>query len=556
MGYQKGLEQKILSDIEKLELVFEAANEGFFYMMKNGKTRFYNRSFYESFDIDIANNSLENWKSIVHPDDRAYLQNQIDNQIEKGIDSVVIEYRVINKSGEIKWIEALGKFITDEDQECALIGYHADITVKKAEEEQIERLAFFDPLTKLYNRNYVHKMLDNLLKFNQTGYLIYIDLNNFKSVNTTFGYDAGDAFLIKIAEQLMMALPGNACVARNYVDEYMAILPALSPSDLNVVVDALFEKISAPFTVQDKSILPQYHICIYPIRETDTSPNQILHRAHIMVSFMKSRQQLGIQFYNQDIEYQYLRQLEIEQQLPWSLDKNEIFVVFQPIVETRTGVITSFEALLRWNNSELGFVGPDEFIPVAERNGYINRLGEFVLKEACSFLKERKMEEKSLSVSINLSIIQLYQADYLERTMEIVRESGITCDRLIFEVTESVILQDEILLNKLRSLHENGIKLAIDDFGTGFSSMNSIVNLPIDFLKIDKSLIFELLTNNRTVAIIDMLVTFSHKQRYSIVAEGVETEALRDKLTALQVDRSQGYLFSKPLPRGEALMLL
>lgn len=557
MDLQNKSVQTALNDIQKLELVFEAANEGFFYMTEDGKTRFFNRQFYESFDVDISNNTLDNWKSMVHPDDCAMLQKNIDDHFSSGIDTKVTRYRVINKQGEIIWIEALGKFIRSERGDMsALVGYHADITVQKAEEEKIKKLAFFDPLTKLSNRNHVDKVLKDMLMENQKGYLVYIDIQNFKNINSSFNYEAGDALLSIIADRLRDFMPQADCLARHYVDEFIVILPDLEQSQLDAILETLQNRLSVSIQISEKSVSPKFYICVYPIGDQDETPNQILNKSHIVVSYMKSKQMLGVQYYDQQIEKYYSRLLQIEHHLPLALQKKEMYVHFQPIVNTQNGKVRGFETLLRWHNAELGFIGPDEFIPIAERTEHINALGDFVLSEACQFSKRLEQFETAYSVSVNLSIVQLFQADYVEKTMYLIQKSGADCNLLIFEVTESVILEDQLIIEKLKNLRTFGIRLAIDDFGTGFSSMNSIVTLPIDIIKIDKSLIFRLLTNHQTELMIEMLVVFSHKLNYRVVAEGVETEELRNKLSEMNVDLSQGYLFSRPISSEDAILFL
>lgn len=547
------------NDIQKLELVFDAANEGFFYMTSDGATRFFNKGFYSKFDLNLENSSLENWAQIVHPDDRDAFNDGVVSHLKNQTDSVLAQYRTINKQGKIVWIESLGRYIYNEqDRTAAIVGYHADITERKLEEERIKKLAFHDPLTGLFNRNYAHAFLESLMADGDSGYLIYIDIHHFKNINMTFGYETGDAFLCMIAERLKSVLPSYACIARHYVDEFIVIVPTSESNEIESLIQLIHDDISSSFFIQNTPIMIKSHICIYPIIPAHytvhpVTPDQILHKTHVVVSHMKSNQQVGIQHYNHEIETRYTRQLEIEHHLPWALANKEMYVQFQPVVDNKTGKLKGFETLLRWKNPVLGIVGPDEFIPVAEKNTFINAIGDFVLKSACEFIKQLTAIGGKQSVSVNLSLVQLYQPDYVERTLNIIKDAQVATDRLVLEVTESVTLDKSEYLEKLHFLHKQGIQLAIDDFGTGYSSLNAIIALPVSYLKIDRSLISDLLTSAATTTLIEMVTAYSKRVNYSIIAEGVETEALRAKLIELNVPLSQGYLFSRPLDSIDAL---
>lgn len=541
----------------QLELLFDAANEGFFRMTPDGTTHFYNKKFYSVFDLNLDNNTLDDWMRIMHPDDQVTFLTKVNSQIANKDDMIMTQYRVFDKNGEIVWIEALGKYIPDgQSGEGTLLGYHADITARKLEEERIRHLAFNDDLTGLYNRNHVHGFLKEMLTAGGTGHLIYIDIHRFKNINMTFGYEYGDEFLKMVAERLKQLVPPHACLARNYVDEFIIVLPPHTGLNLDSLVQSIGMDLSSPFYLHETPMLMDYHICIYPLSPVDTEPEQVMHKAHVMVSHMKSNQITGVMTYNKDIEAIHLRQLAIERQLPWALTNKEMTLHYQPIVDTKNRRIKGFEALIRWTNPEIGSVRPDEFIPLAEKSTLINAIGDYVLNEACGFLKKLDSLGYDVGISVNLSIIQLHQPDYVGKTMETIMNHGVKPSQVMLEVTESVALDKSEYHEKLLTLHGHGLKLAIDDFGTGFSSLNAIISLPVSYLKIDRSLITKLMESTETITLVEMLSSYSHKVNYQIVAEGVETEILRDRLSSLDVDLCQGYLFSRPVDEQAAMVLL
>lgn len=537
-----------INDVEKLELVFEVANEGFFYMESNGTTKYFNHAFYEAFDINIQNYQFNDWLNLVHPEDRHLMLAKVDHHFKKMQGTIISQYRVLNKLGEYVWIEAIGKSVVESStNELVLIGYHSDITQRKVSEEQMSQLAFYDPLTGVYNRNKIGLILEEMMQRKQKGHLVYIDINNFKAINAVMGYETGDVFLNMIAKQLKTLIPATGYLARNYGDEFIAVLPSGIDTDIAWFVERLQSDVNMPAWCNERQPFRSARICAYQLNEKDTSAEQVIHKAHLVVSYMKENRLIGLQYYNQAIEDEYFRRLTIEKHIQEAIKRKELYVVLQPILDIKTGVFTSFEALLRWNNEALGMIGPDEFISVAESNGIINDLGQFVLSEVCVFLKWLESHGFNHSVTINVSPVQLKQDLFVERTLNCLEAHNVSHSKLIIEVTESTTLEGgSEVIDKLKYLHDQGIRLAIDDFGTGYSSLNSIVSLPIDFIKIDKTLILKLLENTRTVNLIEMLVVYSHKANYHVVAEGIETEELHHKVKSLGIDYGQGYLFGKP----------
>lgn len=536
--------------------IFDIARDGYFYMNNEGIHTLYNENFYNQFGLtnNFAGIHFKDWLDRVHKEDRQSLLEAIGMQQQGSTEKLVSRYRVLSAENEYLWIESIGHTIKDaQGQFEALIGYHTALSESAIKAESVSDLAYKDVLTGLYNRNKAVEFMESLKKTHHNGYLLYIDIENFKSINTLLGYEIGDEVIVYISQILQGICPEDFILARNYGAEFM-IMCSETTSDVAELAQKVLGHVQAPIWMMDKYLTFDAKICIYPIRKDETHSDRIIQKAQMMISAMKGQEE-SILFYDQQIELQYTRKLNIDRLMRGGLSKHEFYVIYQPIYNINTGNVEGFEALLRWYNELLGYVTPDEFIPIAEKNHTIYDLGNFVLANACRFIKEMTTETFMPYVSVNVSPIQLNQPFYLDNTLQIIDSCGAARNQIVIEVTESVTLEESGVnkLEILKQLNKEGLKLAIDDFGTGYSSLNSIITLPLSYLKIDKSLVQGSNTNPESLAMIELLVTFSNRTNYKIIAEGIEDKSVHDAMRDIGITCGQGFLYSKPLTKGQLM---
>ncbi|MGD9678360.1 MAG: EAL domain-containing protein [Vulcanibacillus sp.] len=555
LSYIEELE-KYKNDIEKLKIIFEASNEGFFYMDNKNNVHFYNTNFYESFDIDLKNSTLMDWNSLINPEDRAVLESSVDMQRVNKIDVVKTRYRVKNKFNEYVWIEAIGKLILNNENEVEyMVGSHTDFTERKKNEDKILYMAYHDELSGLYNRNKISEVLTKELKSpSGAGYFLYIDIKNFNLLNDIMDYHAADEVIKIIANRLLLVTPAKSYIARNYSDEFIILINNKYIESIKDLTQNILDNIRLPISIYGRIIKLDVRIGVlsYPMKEKDSET--IILDAKKVISMIKDKNILGISYYDGELQKSHLRKLNIERCLLNALSNKEIYLNFQSIVDLKTGKVNGFEALLRWNNSELGNVYPDEFISIAEKSLLINDLGDFVLEEACIFGAKLDKMGINVTISINVSPIQLQEIGYVTKVLNTISRTGFYKNSVYLEITESTALDlNEIVINNLRDLHLEGLKISIDDFGTGYSSINSIISLPISQLKVDRSLINKADNSIEVMKLIELLVSYSHVLKYEIVAEGIETDIMLSKILGAEVDCGQGFLFSKPLLSEEII---
>lgn len=537
------------NDSERLKILFEVAKEGLFFLDSSLKLRFYNNGFYGAFNIDAESCSLEEWLDLVHEKDKECLVDDLRKAVRGKVERTAIEYEVRCGNGDYIWIEAAVKNVFDgAGNFLYMIGSHTDITERRRREENIKYLAYHDELTGLYNRNKIVELLDYMIMEGQEGYFIYVDLKNFRSINDVVNFEAGDTVLKAIGENMMKVLPLRSFLARNYGDEFMIIVKKLDSVEEDGLLEGLYDAIKTPVQFRNRTVEFDSRIGALKLPGVCNVPEEVIRKAQIMVSLMKDRRQTGVCYYDDSLQNTHLRKLDVERCIMKALKNDEFYVKYQPIFDIKSGTTVGFEALLRWNSVELGQVMPNEFISIAENTHVIHKLGYYVLEEACKFAQEINNYGICPFISVNISAIQLHADDFVEKALSIIKKTKVKPGQLLFEITESATLDSAYgVLEKLKELHEHGIGLSIDDFGTGYSSINSIVSLPISHLKVDRSLIQKICTNQDVMNLMEMLIAFSHKANFKIVAEGIEDAAMLQKVEDIKGDFGQGFLHSHPL---------
>jgi diguanylate cyclase (GGDEF)-like protein/PAS domain S-box-containing protein len=433
------------------------------------------------------------------------------------------------------------------------VGVFSDITKVKESQEQLDHMAHHDPLTTLPNRLLFHDRLHHALqragREAQQLAILFIDLDRFKNVNDTLGHHIGDELLKQVATAFTSRLREGDTLARLGGDEFIVLLEGIDGSyGAAHVAEKLVGMFEQPFIVSDYELFvtASVGISLYPNDATDL--NMLIRNADVAMYQAKARGRNNFQFYAPSMTGEGVERLRLEAMLRRSIEKGEIFIAYQPQVEIDSGRLIGVEALVRWQNPELGLVPPIRFIPLAEDTGFINQLGKWVLEQSCAQML--KWEQAGLYVpkmAVNLSAKQFERGSISSMVNEILSNTGLAANRLQLEVTESVIMNTGDALNFINDLHSIGVGLAIDDFGTGYSSLAYLKQLPVQTLKIDRSFIKDISTDINDEAITIAIIQLGKSLNLSVVAEGVETDEQAAFLLRHGCNMAQGFFYSKPV---------
>ena len=430
----------------------------------------------------------------------------------------------------------------------------SDITQRKESQERIQYLAHYDSLTGLPNRillaDRMKIAIGNAARYSKRLALLFVDLDRFKLVNDSLGHEIGDKLLKVAAERMQSTIRHIDTISRLGGDEFIVLLSQIAAAeDAARVAEKLIAAVSQPYRIEEHELLltASVGISIYP--DSGTEANSLLRNADASMYSAKEAGRNRYRFYSEDLTSRVTERLSLERDLRRAIERDEIFVVYQPQIELATRRVIGAEALMRWRHPGRGLVLPASFIPVAEDSGLILPLGEHILRESC--VQARQWCDRygfDVGVAVNISAVQFRQKDFTEVVLRVVADTGISPRCLELEVTESVVMQGvESAAEKLRILGAHGIKIAIDDFGTGYSSLSYLRQFNVDRLKIDQSFIHDLPDNADAEAIIRAIVAMGRSLGLHVIAEGVETEAQAQFLQSIECDESQGYLYAKPM---------
>ena len=452
----------------------------------------------------------------------------------------------------------------DEGNTSHYVGVFADISTRKAIEEKVEHLAFYDPLTGLPNRRLLIDRMQQTLSVSvrhgtQTA-LLFVDLDEFKNINDTAGHPTGDALLEQVAMRIEACVREGDTVARLGGDEFVVLLEGLSAvneeaaSQAASVGEKILTSLARTYPLGDFE-----HQCTASIGitlidlEAHQNLDNCLQQADLAMYQAKAAGKNTLCFFEPQMQAAMSARVSLQTDLRLAVSSQQFALYYQAQVVESNRVV-GVEALVRWNHSERGMVSPADFIPMAEETGLILPLGHWVLETACAQLalwaKVPLMAD--LSIAVNVSARQFLQVDWVEQVLAIIEQTGANPHRLKLELTESVLVNNiRDIISKMTLLKAQGIGFSLDDFGTGYSSLSYLKLLPMDQLKIDRSFVRDILVDANDLAIAEMVVGLAKTLGLSVIAEGVETEAQRDALAKLGCHQYQGYLYSKPLPLGE-----
>ncbi|MCM3709165.1 EAL domain-containing protein [Sporosarcina luteola] len=478
--------------------------------------------------------------------------------LEQGKIIIDEEIQFTNQDGKLVVCLFDAQPIHEDGKMIGAFGQFRDISDRYFLQEKYNYLAYHDDLTSLPNRRYVNEEIEKVIEDINSGHqrtmaLLFIDLDRFKAINDNFSHAWGDMLLKKVSERLSACLGKNDMLGRTGGDEFIFLLKDFEGSDyVTMKAEEILHVFDDPFHIEGHELhtTASVGIAIYP--DYPITMEKLMIFADNAMYEAKNQGKNRYSVYTSDLLEGAKDEYRLETDLRKAMEQEEFVLHYQPQINPQTSEIIGVEALIRWQHPSLGLLSPDKFIKLAEDNGFINQIGKWVIKEACSQNKRwQDAGYQPLKVSVNLSTQQFLTSDlvtYMENTL---LETGLDPQYLVVEITEYMAMEYEYSLKVLKQLKEIGIGISIDDFGTGYSSLAYLNNFPIDYIKIDKSFVFEIINDQPSAFIVKAIITLSHNLQMQVIAEGVETEEQLDFLIKHQCDLVQGFHFSKPLPAVE-----
>ena len=469
-----------------------------------------------------------------------------------------------HKDGKLLTVESSWTLVRDEQgRPQSIFSIDTDISKRKAVEEEVQRLAFYDQLTGLPNRQLLQDRLQQAVlgsvRNRCQGAVMFIDLDNFKTLNDTYGHDKGDLLLQAVAQRLTACIRQTDTVARWGGDEFVVLLEELSEDPMEAVLQAesvgekLITVLNKPYDLNGYHHSSTSSIGVTLFDAQVSNSHELLKRADLAMYRAKAAGRNAIRFFDPAMQAAVSSLAGLESDFRESLEKGGFSLVYQPQV-TCGGRITGVEALIRWNHPARGNVPPFQFIPMAEETGLIVPLGRWVLQTACAQLAAWKQDSMTaaLTMSVNISAREFRHRDFVLNVLNLVEKSGANPAQLKIELTESVLLEDTSeAVEKMVALQRHGLTFSLDDFGTGYSSLSYLKRLPLHQLKIDRSFVSDVPHDPQDVAISQAIIALGQNLGLAVIAEGVETEEQRQFLSENGCDAYQGYLLSKPMQAGE-----
>ena len=537
------------------EFFSSSSNEGFRYVNYDTGYVIVSAKWRELFGIEKGRENDETqFSDILYKEDREKFRDKIERILGKQETSYEIEYRI--KDGRT-WILHAGTNRYDRNGMLVeKFSFFRDITRDKEKQLELEYMAYFDADTGVYNRNYFIKRLDKVIeKASHGGYnriqVMYLDIDNFNIINDSIGFELGDELLIKFAKLLLEYTSHIVKIGRFSNDEFAIAL--YDASNENEIVDIYYDikdKLSNPFVLSDGNevyIDISAGITFYPVGGLNA--NDLIKCADIAMYNVKRNGKNSMCIFEESMLNKFLKNVKLEKQLKLAVENLNFVMYYQPQYYSGRNELRGVEALIRWKISENDFVSPGEFIPMAEKNGCIVDIGQWVIKQALDDFADWKMNYGyNGMISINISAIQLRDSKFSAELYRQVTNRNILPSDVEIEITESVLIEDfektTVILSELR---EKGFKVSLDDFGTGYSSLSYLKNIPIDTLKIDKSFIDTILTDTSTGIITDAVIKMVKQLGLETIAEGVETTEQYEYLKKINCDNIQGFLLGKPM---------
>ncbi len=501
--------------------------------------------------------------ALLHPEDQHRGRDFFRDTLRDAGATAAIEWRMRCRDGSWLHVETVASNLRSDPLVQGIVLNSRNVSERRALEEQLRQLAFQDSLTRLANRvlfrDRVQHALERAQRSGQPVAVMFLDLDNFKTINDSLGHGEGDRLLVATARQLVRHTRASDTVARLGGDEFTLLLPEIKRSeDAAIVAERIQANLSQPLNLggHEVFVTPSIGIAVFP---KDGEDAETLLKNADMAMYLAKRQGRNLyRFYDATLNEAAIKRLTMENQLRKAIERNELSLHYQPQLDLPRSCICGVEALVRWTNELLGTVSPAELIPLAEETGLIVPIGEWVLRAACRQAKAWRVAGIGLErIAVNISVLQFVQPGFTGLVAQILTETGLEPEVLELEITESLLMKDpEGALHTLRTLKSLGVQLAIDDFGTGYSSLSRLKQLPLDRLKIDKVFVRDVNSQPNDAAIATAVIAMAGSMGLRVIAEGVENEAQLRFLESKHCNEIQGYYLSRPLPTAEMTAML
>jgi diguanylate cyclase (GGDEF)-like protein/PAS domain S-box-containing protein len=559
---QKETQQKLLENAKMLNDAQRFARMGSWSLDFSDNHLVWSDEVYRIFEIDHEHFEVtyDAFIECIHPEDRDLVNNAFMTSLSSQ-QPYEVSHRLLMEDGRIKWVHESGMSEFDEaGKPLRSLGTVQDISERKNAEEEINRLAFFDTLTQLPNRKLLIDRLNQArvlsARNSQFGALLFIDLDNFKTLNDTLGHGIGDILLQQTAKRLMEYVYEGDSIARLGGDEFVVLLSGLGNEEKHAAASCeaigkkILSQLNESYTLDGIAYQSTASMGITLFIGDTVSSDELMKQADLAMYKSKESGRNSLSFFDPNMESSLKERALLEEAIRRGIDEEQFVLYYQPQVH-QDGRAYGVEALVRWNHPERGLVSPAEFIPIAEETGLIIPLGQWILKTAAHQIKHWGDQElfKELTIAVNVSVRQFSQNDFVEQVLEILAQSGADPFRLKIELTESLLVQNvEDIIEKMESLKAKGVRFSLDDFGTGYSSLSYLKRLPLDQLKIDQSFVRDVLKDPNDAILCKSTIALAESMGFSVIAEGVETKEQFEMLLSFGCFAHQGYWFSKPLP--------
>jgi diguanylate cyclase (GGDEF)-like protein/PAS domain S-box-containing protein len=499
---------------------------------------------------------------LVHRDDADLVRTALRRIVETHQPSAPIEFRLRHRDGAWRTFESLGTNCLSNPHIRGIVFNSRDVTDRKVIQQRIQHLAYHDNLTGLPNRSLLQdRLAHSIARAERSGRkvgVLFIDLDNFKNINDTLGHDVGDELLRQVSRRLTECVRLEDTIARQGGDEFIVLLDSLDDGrGASVVAQKILNTLRQPFQLgaTEQHVSGSVGIALYP--EDGRDPQTLMKSADTAMFHGKGLGKNTYQYFTAQMNIAVKRRMTLESALRRAVMQKDFMLHYQPQINLETGEIIAVEALVRWKTEDSGTVMPADFIPLAEETGLIIEIGRRVLARACRQAADWQSQLPGLTLCVNLSVRQLQAPGLLGDVTVALEQSGLPADRLVLEITESVLMEDvDRSIRALYALKALGIRLAIDDFGTGHSSLSYLRQLPVDILKIDRSFVAELRGDSDGQTIVGVVINLGHSLGLRIVAEGVEDPWQLSALRVAACDEAQGFLLARPLPPERIAELL